>query len=95
LNHPGLKQAFEKLRCLEYDSPRKRWVWLYEHEARGGIRGRESFFGPSFGVKIATGAATIKKTTPVPLSAPAALFGSRQRVQESAVRLETLDGPFE
>jgi hypothetical protein len=34
LNHPGLKQAFETLRCLEYDSPRKRWVWLYEHEAK-------------------------------------------------------------
>ncbi len=34
LNHPGLKQAFEKLRCLEYDAPRKRWVWLYAHEAK-------------------------------------------------------------
>ena len=34
LNHPGLERAFEKLRCLEYDTPRKRWVWLYEHEAK-------------------------------------------------------------
>jgi len=34
LNHPGLKRAFEKLRCLEYDAPRKRWVWLYAHEAK-------------------------------------------------------------
>ena len=34
LNHPGLKRAFEKLRCLEYDAPRKRWVWLYDHEAK-------------------------------------------------------------
>lgn len=34
LNHPGLKRAFEKLRCLEYDPPRKRWVWLYAHEAK-------------------------------------------------------------
>ena len=30
-----------------------------------------------------------------PLIGPAALFGNRQGVQESAVRLETLDGPFE
>ncbi len=34
LNHPGLLRAFEKLRCLEYDAPRKRWVWLYDHEAK-------------------------------------------------------------
>src|SRR5271157_5742762 len=34
LNHPGLKRAFGKLRCLEYDAPRKRWVWLYAHEAK-------------------------------------------------------------
>ncbi len=34
LNHPGLKQAFEKLRCLEFDAPRMRWVWLYADEAK-------------------------------------------------------------
>jgi len=34
LNHTGLKRAFEKLRCLQYDAPRKRWVWLYADEAR-------------------------------------------------------------
>ncbi len=34
LNHPGLLRAFEKLRCLEYDAPQKRWVWLYDHEAK-------------------------------------------------------------
>jgi hypothetical protein len=34
LNRPGLLRAFEKLRCLDYDSTRKRWVWLYAHEAK-------------------------------------------------------------
>ena len=34
LNRPGLLRAFEKLRCLDYDPSRKRWVWLYAHEAR-------------------------------------------------------------
>jgi hypothetical protein len=34
LNRPGLLRAFEKLRCLDYDSTRKRWVWLYGHEAK-------------------------------------------------------------
>lgn len=34
LNRPGLLRAFEKLRCLEYDASRKRWVWLYAHEAK-------------------------------------------------------------
>jgi curved DNA-binding protein CbpA len=34
LNRPGLLREFEKLRCLDYDSSRKRWVWLYDHEAR-------------------------------------------------------------
>jgi hypothetical protein len=34
LNRPGLLKAFEKLRCLEYDPDRKRWVWLYAHEAK-------------------------------------------------------------
>ena len=29
----GLKQAFEKLRCLDYDRTQNRWVWLYDHEA--------------------------------------------------------------
>jgi hypothetical protein len=30
----GLSRAFEKLRCLDYDPTRKRWVWLYDHEAK-------------------------------------------------------------
>ncbi|MBV8488707.1 MAG: hypothetical protein JO161_10555 [Planctomycetaceae bacterium] len=34
VNRPGLLRAFEKLRCLDYDSTRKRWVWLYAHEAK-------------------------------------------------------------
>jgi hypothetical protein len=33
-NRPGLLRAFEKLRCLDYDPTRKRWVWLYAHEAK-------------------------------------------------------------
>jgi hypothetical protein len=34
LSRPGLMRAFEKLRCLDYDPTRKRWVWLYAHEAK-------------------------------------------------------------
>src|SRR3954467_10425178 len=34
LNRRGLLRAFEKLRCLDYDPTRKRWVWLYAHEAK-------------------------------------------------------------
>ncbi|MGC8642846.1 MAG: hypothetical protein ACP5XB_23550 [Isosphaeraceae bacterium] len=35
LDQSGLKQAFEKLRCLDYDRTQNRWVWLYDHEAKG------------------------------------------------------------
>jgi hypothetical protein len=34
LNRTGLLRAFVKLRCLDYDPTRKRWVWLYAHEAK-------------------------------------------------------------
>src|SRR4051794_21355298 len=34
LDRTGLLRAFEGLRCLEHDPGRKRWVWLYAHEAR-------------------------------------------------------------
>jgi hypothetical protein len=34
LEQAGLERALEKLRCLEHDSPRRRRVWLYDHEAR-------------------------------------------------------------
>src|SRR3954463_14538590 len=34
LNRSGLLRAFETLRCLDYDPTRKRWVWLYAHEAK-------------------------------------------------------------
>ena len=34
LNRPGLLRAFEKLRCLDYGPTRRRWVWLYAHEAK-------------------------------------------------------------
>ena len=34
LNRKGLLSAFESLRCLDYDPPKKRWVWLYAHEAK-------------------------------------------------------------
>lgn len=33
-DHNKLLRAFKKLRCLAPDPPQKRWVWLYEHEAR-------------------------------------------------------------
>jgi hypothetical protein len=32
--HRELLRALKKLHCLEYDAPRKRWVWLYEDEAK-------------------------------------------------------------
>jgi hypothetical protein len=31
----GLLQAFRKLSCVKEDLPRQRWVWLYDHEAKG------------------------------------------------------------
>jgi hypothetical protein len=31
----GLVRAFKKLRCLDRDRTRPRWVWLYDYEARG------------------------------------------------------------
>src|SRR5947209_875364 len=34
LNRTGLLRAFEKLRCVDYDRTRERWVWLYAHEAK-------------------------------------------------------------
>ncbi len=40
LNRPGLLRAFEKLRCLDYDSTRKRWIWLYAHEGPSATTSR-------------------------------------------------------
>jgi hypothetical protein len=34
LDSEGLLQAFEKLRCVEHDPPRQRWVWKYADEAK-------------------------------------------------------------
>ncbi len=34
-NDKELSQALSKLSCVKLDSPRQRWVWLYEDEARG------------------------------------------------------------
>jgi hypothetical protein len=34
LNRTRLLRAFERLRCLDYDAPRKRRVWLYAHESK-------------------------------------------------------------
>jgi hypothetical protein len=34
LDGEQLRAAFAKLRCLDYDAPRRRWVWLYTNEAR-------------------------------------------------------------
>ena len=30
----GLKRAFKKLRCLDFDPTQQRWVWLYHAEAK-------------------------------------------------------------
>ncbi len=30
--------AFQKLRCMDFDRERNRWVWLYEHEAAKKLR---------------------------------------------------------
>jgi hypothetical protein len=35
LNGEQLRATFAKLRCIEHDAPRRRWVWLYMEEARG------------------------------------------------------------
>ena len=35
LDGEQLRATFATLRCLDYDAPRKRWVWLYMEEARG------------------------------------------------------------
>jgi hypothetical protein len=30
----ALERAFEKLRCTQYDAQGRRWVWLFDHEAK-------------------------------------------------------------
>src|SRR5437763_8838113 len=42
LDQACLKRALDNLRCLEHDTPRKRRVWLYDHEARS-LRFPKSF----------------------------------------------------
>jgi hypothetical protein len=34
LDGEQLRAAFAKLRCIEHDAPRRRWVWLYTDEAK-------------------------------------------------------------
>jgi hypothetical protein len=34
LDGEQLRATFSTLRCLDYDAPRKRWVWLYTDEAK-------------------------------------------------------------
>jgi hypothetical protein len=38
----SLLRAFRKLRCLDQDPPRRRWVWLYDHEAKK-LRFKQSY----------------------------------------------------
>jgi hypothetical protein len=38
----SLLRAFRKLRCLDQDPPRRRWVWLYDHEAKN-LRFKQSY----------------------------------------------------
>jgi tetratricopeptide (TPR) repeat protein len=35
LDGEHLRTTFAKLSCIEHDTPRRRWVWLYMEEARG------------------------------------------------------------
>ncbi len=42
LDQSGLQRAFKRLRCLDYDRTQKRWVWLYDHEAKG-LRFKQSY----------------------------------------------------
>lgn len=41
-DHTLLQQSFMKLRCVDRDEPRGRWVWLYDFEAKG-LKFRRSF----------------------------------------------------
>jgi len=34
LSRQGVLRAFKRLRCVNRDPTRERWVWLYDHEAR-------------------------------------------------------------
>ena len=42
LDESGLRQAFQRLQCIDYDRTQNRWVWLYAHEAKG-IRFKKSY----------------------------------------------------
>jgi hypothetical protein len=42
LDQSGLQQAFKSLRCLDFDPTQKRWVWLYDHEAKR-LRFKQSY----------------------------------------------------
>jgi hypothetical protein len=33
-NKSAVQVAFNKLRCMEFDKPGKRWVWVYDDEAK-------------------------------------------------------------
>ena len=33
-NQPSVLRMFKKLRCVDFDPTRNRWVWLFEHEAK-------------------------------------------------------------
>ena len=33
-NQPAILKAFRKLRCINFDSTKNRWVWLFEDEAK-------------------------------------------------------------
>jgi hypothetical protein len=34
LNHKEVEKCFDRLRCMEFDAPRNRWVWLYDEEVK-------------------------------------------------------------
>jgi hypothetical protein len=33
-NRKKIENCLDSLRCIEFDAPRKRWVWIYEEEAK-------------------------------------------------------------
>jgi hypothetical protein len=34
LDPQGWERATRRLRCIQHDKPRNRWVWVYDHEAK-------------------------------------------------------------
>ena len=46
LNRNKIEKVFNRLRCIEFDASRKRWVWLYNEEAKSIDFDNKSSFIP-------------------------------------------------